>query len=249
MTASDPEATATVADARRPWTRLLAVLAAGMAVWAAVLNVLAGLVPPVLVFGVLFVAGIFVVRRWPVKAGPIFLMVITVGTAAGGAPFAIEAAPHPESPADFLLSTVVPYAVGIGILVAGVGALREWRAGPRRAVAWVVPGVVAGLAVLSIGAASSLEDDAVATGDLTLVTEDAEFAPDALVAGAGTVAVFVDNADPIRHTFTIEELGVDLEVPASTARRVEFQAQPGTYEYFCSITGHEAMRGEIVVTG
>jgi len=47
------------------------------------------------------------------------------------------------------------------------------------------------------------------------------------------VAVFVDNQDTTLHTFTVEEFGVDLEIPAGESARITFDAEPGTYEFFC----------------
>jgi hypothetical protein len=68
-----------------------------------------------------------------------------------------------------------------------------------------------------------------------------------LSADSTEVAVFVDNDDSIRHTFSIDTLEVNLEVPGGKATRVEFIAEPGTYEFYCAVPGHEDMRGELVV--
>ena len=53
----------------------------------------------------------------------------------------------------------------------------------------------------------------------------------------------------IRHTFTIEELGVDLEVPAHKAGRIDIDAAPGIYQFVCSVPGHEAMTGTLIIEG
>ena len=57
----------------------------------------------------------------------------------------------------------------------------------------------------------------------------------------------VDNADPFRHTFTIEGAGVDVEIPAGRTVEVPLDLQPGTYDYICAVPGHEAMTGTLVV--
>ena len=57
------------------------------------------------------------------------------------------------------------------------------------------------------------------------------------------------NEDPIRHTFVIEELEVSLELPANTARRVDFDAASGTYRFFCDVPGHDDMVGVLTVAG
>ena len=76
--------------------------------------------------------------------------------------------------------------------------------------------MVIGMAV-SIVATLGLEDDAVVSGDLRIIAEDVEFAPVSL-NGSGTVGVFIENKDPIRHTFAIEALDLEVELPAGTDR-------------------------------
>ena len=82
---------------------------------------------------------------------------------------------------------------------------------------------------------------------MELSTEDGEFFPESLDAGSGEVSVFVDNADATLHTFTIEELDVHLDIPASKAARVTFEADPGTYEFICVPHEQEGMSGTLVV--
>ena len=66
---------------------------------------------------------------------------------------------------------------------------------------------------------------------------------------AGTVGVWVDNRDGIHHTFTIEGLDVDLEIPALKAKRVDFEAPAGTYDVICTVPGHESMTATLSVGG
>jgi nitrite reductase (NO-forming) len=76
-----------------------------------------------------------------------------------------------------------------------------------------------------------------------------------LVADAGdTVRITVINGDPTLHDLNIDEFGVatgDL-VAAEETVTVEFvAAQPGMYEYYCSVPGHRevGMKGMLHVTG
>ena len=73
------------------------------------------------------------------------------------------------------------------------------------------------------------------------------FEPTNLSAEGENVAVFAENKDPVRHTFSIDELEVDLELPGNKAARIEFTAAPGTYEFYCAVPGHDGMTGELVV--
>ena len=65
----------------------------------------------------------------------------------------------------------------------------------------------------------------------------------------GKVSLSYVNADPMLHDFTIEELGVKVDVPANETETVSFEAKPGTYTFICSIPGHResGMEGTITV--
>ena len=107
---------------------------------------------------------------------------------------------------------------------------------------------VAGTA-FSVIVALNTPSDLAAAADIEVTAEKVLFAPDDLTAAAGAIGVWVDNRDGIHHTFTIEELDVDLEIPALKAKRVEFQAPAGSYEVICTVPGHESMTATITVGG
>jgi len=101
--------------------------------------------------------------------------------------------------------------------------------------------------LVSMVAAANTTSDVALEGDVIIVAEDVLFTERAEVA-TGDGALFIDNRDPGRHTFTIEALGIDVELPAGTARRVVLgSVAPGTYEYVCTIIGHEKMTGTLIV--
>ncbi|MGH2524477.1 MAG: cupredoxin domain-containing protein [Anaerolineales bacterium] len=85
--------------------------------------------------------------------------------------------------------------------------------------------------------------------DLALQTEDMTFSDTALVATPGEVTVYLANHDLFWHTFTIDELGVNLQVPVRGEREITFTAAPGTYSFYCAIPGHAliGMRGTLTV--
>ena len=75
--------------------------------------------------------------------------------------------------------------------------------------------------------------------------------PNSISASAGEISVVVKNEDGSVHNFEIEELGAasgDLDPDGSIT--VTFTAEAGTYEYFCSISGHKeaGMTGTLTVT-
>ncbi|MCI0861270.1 MAG: cupredoxin domain-containing protein, partial [Chloroflexi bacterium] len=63
------------------------------------------------------------------------------------------------------------------------------------------------------------------------------------------VRVTVTNLDS-EHTFTIDELNVDLTIPALGTATIEFTALPaGTYLFYCGVGGHRGagMEGAFIV--
>jgi plastocyanin len=107
--------------------------------------------------------------------------------------------------------------------------------------------------VLVLGLAAVRGDGAVLpeSSDHVLTSDTTAFSDSELVAEAGTIGVYLDNRDYFWHTFTIRELGVDLRVPVGASGRVVFEASPGTYQFVCTIPGHEiaGMVGTLTVTG
>jgi plastocyanin len=142
-------------------------------------------------------------------------------------------------------------ALSIGAAVAAIADLaRRSRPGGSRAA---VRGVALAAAVLFAGlvvasAVTSSDAPAAAEGDLTVVSNNVLFEPEELAASAGEITVHMTNRDLFWHTFTIDELDVDLRVAVNGQRAATFDAPAGTYLYYCRIPGHETrMRGTLVV--
>ena len=75
------------------------------------------------------------------------------------------------------------------------------------------------------------------------------FSPDILKANVGEV-IRLNITATGQHTFTIDELGVDVILPHGETTRVEFTPeQVGTFEFYCSVPGHReaGQVGEMVV--
>lgn len=77
--------------------------------------------------------------------------------------------------------------------------------------------------------------------------KDYQFAPQTLHARVGeTVRVVVKNEDASAHTFTIQEMGVNQNIPARQEAVIEFQPMvAGVYQYVC--LPHPNMVGTIEV--
>lgn len=83
-------------------------------------------------------------------------------------------------------------------------------------------------------------------------TATTAFSTDKLAVRAGTVVIQLDNQGSTTHTFTIRGVdGVAARVTGSTKQAcATYDLQPGSYTFFCSISGHEAagMKGTITVS-
>jgi plastocyanin len=115
-----------------------------------------------------------------------------------------------------------------------------------------VPGLMAVVSVA--GFVAAVRDDGAVLpepSDHVLTSDTTAFSDSELVVQSGTIGVYLDNRDYFWHTFTIREFGVDLRVPVGASGRVVFEASPGTYQFVCTIPGHEiaGMGGTLMVTG
>jgi uncharacterized cupredoxin-like copper-binding protein len=95
-------------------------------------------------------------------------------------------------------------------------------------------------------AAQTLEIDADPSGALRFTTES-------LQANAGEVHIVMDNPSDVPHNVALRGNGVDEKgevVGKDEQSEVTATVEPGTYEFYCSVPGHEAagMKGELVVS-
>jgi plastocyanin len=69
---------------------------------------------------------------------------------------------------------------------------------------------------------------------------DIAFEPKELTISANTdVVVTITNNGALQHDFTIDELGVKSDLlGGGESTEVTINAAAGTYEYYCSVTGH-----------
>lgn len=146
------------------------------------------------------------------------------------------------------LGAVVVPALLTGISVTGlIATIAEGRVSAR----WA-PGAAVGLGAVIVATAAIAAVAAPATAataaDARVVSEDVAFDRTALAVEASQVTVELVNRDLFWHTFTIDQLGVDLAVPVNGDRQATFDAAPGTYRFYCRIPGHETrMVGTLTV--
>lgn len=226
------------------WRRPLMIGLAADAVGCALFLLLIGeVIPPLIVFGVVFAALAFATvrteRRWP----QIVTMVAGVLFIAGNLPFIIEDLSHPESAAGFV-PTWLLFIATLYVLVAAVMVFRRSEAPVRAPALGAIALVAIGVAGSAV-ASATVSDDALEQGDVVVVAEDVEY-PDEVRVAEGS-ALFIENRDIFRHTFVVDDQNVKQELPGSTDRRVELTLDRGTYMFRCDVPGHEDMEGTLIV--
>jgi plastocyanin len=87
-------------------------------------------------------------------------------------------------------------------------------------------------------------------GTVVLEMKDMAYSSAEIVVVGSTVNVSLSNLDFLPHTFTIDEVGMDQEVPALGKAQLTFTAEPGVYSIYCAIPGHReaGMVGTLTVT-
>jgi plastocyanin len=260
--AADPGSAASAASAAR-WRALLR----GALVLLFVVGVLVHVavqvpIPPVIVFMVVFAIALYLLTREG-RARTVGVVLGGVGAALfllGNLPFVIDDLQHPDSFIGFLTSGAGSVGAVVG-LVAMLGTLLHWGDAPVRPLGIVAGALVAVVAVIGVVATIGATSDDRQPGDVVLVAKDADYVtpgsnrngdvkaadPAKITVDAGSGAVFVKNEDLFRHTFTIEALHIDEELPASKSIRVPIDAPPRDYPFKCSVEGHDDMRGTLTV--
>jgi plastocyanin len=185
---------------------------------------------------VLSVVGAVLLRR-PQTASKVVALVLAL-VAGFFASFTVFGLFLPDSVFDFVPGLlVVPGALlAIGAGIASIRAKgRPVGGGERRAVTAIV-GAVGVLAVLSIALTltgrETVDADLAADADLRVDLENFEFDRDSY-DGAGGTTVLVKNSDPFAHTFTVDELDIDVDMGPLSEKLVTLPDDPGTYVLFC----------------
>ena len=210
--------------------------------------VIGEMVPMLLVLGLVFL-GIAVIaaqlgntRRWPWAVVAVAAVLLVLGNIE---PLIYDLS-HPEEAPMFILNVL---ALGLAVLglIAGIVLFRG-RSLSLRPIAMGVGGVVAVASAFSMAAMLTLDGDDQQSGDVVVITESGRF-PDRVEISAGAHWFYLENGDRIRHTFVVDALGINMEMPSVVSRREQATLSPGEYEFYCDVPMHESMRGTLVVTG
>ncbi|MDP9369397.1 MAG: cupredoxin domain-containing protein [Chloroflexota bacterium] len=88
------------------------------------------------------------------------------------------------------------------------------------------------------------------TTQVTVVSYDIYFEPEEVTIPANTdVTVILPNDGAALHNFSIDALGINVDIPPGEMQQTTINAAPGEYEYYCAVPGHAAagMVGVLIV--
>jgi plastocyanin len=125
--------------------------------------------------------------------------------------------------------------------------LRKWLIG--LVVLFPVIVVVTALGSLSVSAESRMATQPMETGKIEVELNDDFFNPKVITIPNGeTTTVILKNKGKKKHTFTVEKLGIDVEVLAGKEKSITVNPKvPGTYELICRYHFMKGMDGSIIV--
>jgi nitrite reductase (NO-forming) len=149
------------------------------------------------------------------------------------------------------LMLVVVGVVGL-VSVSAIGATVPGSGNPARN--WMGLGRMSSMHAWMHGYGSggrAVPSPSPGAAEVTVVARDFFFLPSEVRVSAGdTVNLVLENQGSLPHDITIPALGFSLlAAPAATASTALSASRPGTYQFFCSVSGHReaGMTGELVV--
>jgi uncharacterized cupredoxin-like copper-binding protein len=166
----------------------------------------------------------------------------------------------PQSFFDFAFTLCVLAGAVFILFGSAAGLVQHFRhatstsgpAGVTRSVQGIV-GLVVVLSIISAiltvtgtGGLSAAEKE----GAQTITAKKTKFDTDSLTASSSsTTKIVLDNDDPFLHTFTIDDLDIDVKMNPGAEKLVELKSpKAGTYEFYCRIAGHkDDIKGTLTV--
>jgi uncharacterized cupredoxin-like copper-binding protein len=129
----------------------------------------------------------------------------------------------------------------VGTLTVVEGAAQEAATEETAApAAEATPAETAGAAPAAQTSAQAVE----------ITADDIFFAPTEVSIPANSdVPLTVTNDGVALHNFSIDELGIDVDIAPGESQEVFVNAEPGTYEFYCNVPGHKdaGMTGALIV--
>jgi len=147
---------------------------------------------------------------------------------------------YPDSFFDFVPGTLVlpGVLIAIGATVVSMRAAKAQRGsgpGERRAATVIVAGLgllALASAVLTVTGRDTVPDALADQADLVVDMTDFEFDEDAYEVPAGGT-ILVKNSDPFLHNFSVEALGIDVDLGPSSEALITVTDETGSFVLFC----------------
>ncbi|MFJ7729879.1 cupredoxin domain-containing protein [Neobacillus sp. NPDC097160] len=127
-------------------------------------------------------------------------------------------------------------------------SLKKWLTGLVVLLAMIVVGTTPGS--LSVFAESGVATQPIETVKaIEVELNDDYFNPKEITIPNGrTTTLIVKNKGRKKHTFTVENLGIDAEVQMGKEKTITVKpTKPGTYDLICRYHLQEGMAGKIIV--
>jgi uncharacterized cupredoxin-like copper-binding protein len=129
---------------------------------------------------------------------------------------------------------------------AAAQATREAASAPP-----ATPGAEDGTLAAEATPAATGDEAAAAAMAVDVVSFDIYFEPSEVTIPANTdVTVNLPNEGVTPHNFSIDELGIDVDIAPGATEQVVINAPAGEYEYYCNVPGHKqaGMVGTLIVS-
>jgi len=205
-------------------------------------------------FAVAIFIGLVFLRIRSGIAGIVMIGVLSLDAVVFMLPAAASNSLHKGGFTDLLIPLSIA-VISLSGLLASVGSLIRHRRPTSDAHAAGLAGqaaIAVFIVALIAGSVSqrAAKSEAPRTGDIRIGMRNTAFLEKTLDVPRGNVTVAVSNHDLFWHTFTIDALHVNVDVPIGADRRVTFNAPPGRYEFYCRVPGHRSagMKGTLTVT-
>jgi hypothetical protein len=230
------------------WMGLARAGAIVMVVFAVALQISArSIIPPVMVIGLVFLAFIPYLRGERRRVG-LAAAIFGLTAYAGNLPIILDDLQNPDSAPSFILQLLS--TVGVFLVIAGgAGAFFGRTTRLLRPLALAAAGVFLAGTFGSVAIAANADSALALPDDVQVTAQQLMWTPEEVFIDGTASGIWIDNKDGIRHTFTIPELGIDVEVPGLKARRIDIDAPEGTYQIICTVPGHDNMTGTLTISG
>jgi plastocyanin len=245
------EATAAPGTRILTWRRLVVAAAGGVLALSAAQGLIRG-DREALGLVALIGLGLVLLRRGTGALGAGYLSVVLGDYLVWTLPGAMANLRHGEEPADVVLPAALAALSLAGVAACWVVIARRHQPQAGGPAVALVPAGAVFVVVMLLGFSFAYPVTREQRPGGTVVAIDsrnAAFSTSSLTAPAGQLTVVLNNQDLFWHTFTIDELDVDLEAPLGGTREVTFTAPAGTYRFYCRVPAHAAagMRGTLTV--